>query len=140
MNGNLVAVLLLVGTGCAAGPAEELQARGDLPLSVAVDVSVQKNAEPNVTITARLTNLGAEPLNLQVRCSVIEIDQAQAGTWQRLGDLRLCTPRSQETLPAGARLTTTDARSLSPGTYRVVIEGSDGRTALSEPFIVPALR
>ncbi len=136
----MVAVLMAVAAGCTAGLDETMEAGGDLPLSVSVEFSVEKNANPNVTITARLRNLGDRPLTLRVRCSVIEIDQDQAGTWQRLGDLRLCAPPNQETLAAGATRTATDWRLLSPGNYRVVIEGDDGRSAVSEPFAVPALR
>ncbi len=140
MGGNLAAVAMLAAAGCAAGLDEAPLAGIDLPLSVAVEFSVQKNADPNVTITARLRNLGAEQLILRVRCSAIEIDEDQAGTWRRLGDFRLCAPRNEETLAAGANLTTTDQRFLDPGGYRVVIESVDGRTAVSEPFTVPALR
>lgn len=140
MRLSLVAVGVVVGGGCAAGPDQELEAGSEMPLLISVHASVSPVAEPNVTITADLHNVGKDPLVLKVRCTMIEVDQEQNGTWQRLGDLRLCAPPDRTILAAGATLTTADQRSLSPGTYRVAIEAIDGRVAVSKPFAVVAVR
>lgn len=139
MRLNLAVVAFLVG-GCAAGPDQELEPGSELPLQISVQTSVSPIADPNVTITVDLRNLGPKPVALRVRCTVIEIDQDQSGEWKRLGDLRLCLPANQTTLPAGATLTAADQRSLSPGNYRVAIDATDGRTAVSKPFRVYPVR
>ena len=136
----LVAVATLVGAGCGPGLDPLLETGRELPLEIVVRIAQSKLGDPNMTITVDLRNRGTEPVVLRVACTVIEIDQDQNGTWQRLGDLRLCAPPNQETLRAGATLTTTDQRSLSPGRYRVAIEATDGRTAVSQPFTVLAIK
>ena len=140
MRLNLVAVAMLVGAGCTPGLDPLLDAGREFPLEISVQTTQSKLGDPNMTITVDLRNRGTEPVVLRVRCTVIEIDQEQNGTWLRLGDFRLCAPPNQETLRAGGTLTTTDQRSLNPGRYRVAIDATDGRTAVSQPFTVLAIK
>lgn len=89
-------------------------------------------------VTATLTNQTTEDLMLKVRCTAVELDQAEGETWTRIHDLRLCAVPNLMRLPAQTTLTVTDQRALAAGRYRVVIESDDGRLSYSEGFVVPA--
>jgi hypothetical protein len=120
-----------VGVGCATS----LESQGTLPVAVTIE-AVPQVAGGVVVISATLRNLTTEDLTLRVRCTPIELELDQNGTWTRIEDFRSCAPPDRTTLRAGQMAEVEDQRSLGPGRYRVVIESIDGRAAYSEPFPV----
>ncbi len=131
------AALMSVGAAGGSGCATALESQGTLLVAVTVETAVAPS-RVNFIITATLRNLTSEDVSLKVRCTPIELELDQNGTWIRTEDLRLCAPPDRTTLRASQSVQVQDERSLPPGRYRVVIESTDGRAAFSESFtLVP---
>lgn len=129
------AALMSVGVASGSGCATALESQGTLPVAVTIGTAVAPSSGI-IIITATLRNLTSEDVSLKVRCTPIELELDQNGTWIRTEDLRLCVPPDRTTLRASQSVQVQDERSLSPGRYRVVIESTDGRAAFSESFTV----
>lgn len=120
-------------SGCA-GP---LEAGDGAPVDVSLR-AVRTHSDGLVTLTVGLRNPGAATVTLRMRCTPLELEQEQAGSWVRIEDLRLCAPPDRMLLPGRSSIEVQDQRLLSPGRYRVVVEAIDGALARSEPFAIPA--
>ena len=129
-------VLAVLALGCGDDPRSnpaESSLVSDEPLQVSATASLP-DQNGLVTISARITNSGGSPLIIRVRCTPIELDRNDGGTWRRFGDLRLCAPPDRTTVPARTTVNVDDQRQLSAGEYRVVIELVDGGQAVSTSF------
>ena len=127
--------VVAAAVGAGAGCATSLEAQGTLPVAVTIEAVPHATAGV-VVISATLRNLTTEDLTLRVRCTPIELEMDQNGTWTRIEDFRSCAPPDRTTLRAGQVADVEDQRALGPGRYRVVIESIDGRAAYSESFTV----
>lgn len=111
----------------------------DFPVLVTATVSLGQTSNP-ATITAQVENRGGAPVVLAVRCTAIELDRRSGGNWQRIEDLRQCTPPNQTTVPAHTTVEIVDVRMLDAGEYRVVVASPDGHQAVSPSIAVAAGR
>ncbi|MEO8449429.1 MAG: hypothetical protein ABI647_06550 [Gemmatimonadota bacterium] len=136
LSAALAMMLVACGRDRSSGGTEaNLSSDGRLQVSATARVDNQNGM---TTISARITNSSDGAVTIRVRCTPIEVERNDSGTWLRIEDLRLCAPPDRTNLPPRTTVDIDDIRQLSAGQYRAVIELIDGGQSVSGPFSVPS--